>query len=165
MQRKRKPLDAGTLLGWLVFGLVIAGGPLLGALQSALGVRLPSYVLPLIIGGAVLLSAALSVVRALGAGRAQPQPGDMRYPDPATLPRPSLPNTPMPPFAGPTPLPPVLRPLDAGRNEPPAQQGAPGPGPIHAPRFEPVITAPLLLVGVLGVLALLGLGVLVLAGL
>ncbi len=74
--RKRGGINWSSLIGWVIFILVIAGGPLFNLLRRVLGgaIALPanlSSLIPLVIGGLVVLSIVVSAVRALGStGRA-----------------------------------------------------------------------------------------------
>lgn len=76
----------GTLIGWLIFILVIAGGPILNAISNASGgqLRLPNNLLPLLIGGLVLLSIVVPAIRAIGG--AMRNQGEMRTPGSASRP-------------------------------------------------------------------------------
>ncbi|HJZ47138.1 MAG TPA: hypothetical protein VKE41_08220 [Roseiflexaceae bacterium] len=148
--RKRRA-NWSSAIGWLIFILVIAGGPLLNLLRGALGgvVNLPSNLLPMLIGGLVALSILVSVVRSLGGSRRGR--GDTRLPTG---------NAPMPPFAGP-----------AGPSLPPSvslpRTAIARGGEQHlpdAPRFEPLINPKILAVGIVGALVLAG-AALLLAGL
>src|SRR4051812_6302382 len=89
---KKRGASWSSAIGWLIFILVIAGGPLLNLLRGALGgvVNLPANLLPTLIGGLVALSILVSVVRGLGGSRRSQS--DARLPTS---------NAPMPPFAGP----------------------------------------------------------------
>ena len=148
-ENKKRGTSWSSAIGWLIFILVVAGGPLLNLLRSALGgvVNLPANLMPMLIGGLVALSILISVIRSLGGSRRQ---SDTRLPTA---------NAPMPPFAGPaTPrMPPSTRvpqPYQpAGRD-----QRLPS-----APRFEPVINPKILALGIVGVLLLAG-AALLLAG-
>ena len=150
MQQNNKKRGASwsSAIGWLIFILVIAGGPLLNLLRTALGstVNLPSNLLPMLIGGLVALSVLVSVVRSVGASR--PRQRDTRLPTG---------SPPLPPFAGPAgpAIPPSTSPprpyLPAGRDG-----RLPG-----APRFEPVINPKILAFGIVGVLVLAGAALLV----
>jgi len=144
---KRRGTSWSSVIGWLIFILVIAGGPLLNLLRGALGsaVNLPANLLPTLIGGLVVLSILVSAVRSLaGSRRSQ---GDTRLPTG---------NAPMPPFAGPSA--PRLPPNSvasqsytaAGRD-----QRLPS-----ATRFEPVINPKIVALGIVGVLLLAGAAVL-----
>jgi hypothetical protein len=140
---KKRRANWSSVIGWLIFILVVAGGPLLNLLRSALSgvVNLPANLLPMLIGGLVALSILVSVVRSLGGSRRGQ--GDSRLPTG---------NVPMPPFGGPAPprMPPsTIVPQSgssAGRD-----QRLPS-----APRFEPVINPRLIALGVVGVLLLVG---------
>src|SRR6185436_14031716 len=138
---KKRGVSWSSAIGWLIFILVVAGGPLLNLLRSALGgvVNLPANLLPTLIGGLVALSILVSVVRSLaGSRRSQ---GDTRLPTG---------NAPLPPFAGPAAprMPPSTRlpQSPAGR-----EQRLPS-----ATRFEPVINPKLVALGIVGVLLLAG---------
>jgi hypothetical protein len=139
---KKRGTSWSSAIGWLIFILVVAGGPLINLLRSTLGgtVNLPANLLPILIGGLVALSILVSAVRSLaGARRNQ---GDTRLPT----------SAPMPPFAGPAAprLPPsTIVPQSyspAGRD-----QRLP-----NAPRFEPVINPKIVAFGIVGVLLLAG---------
>ena len=138
---KKRGVSWSSAIGWLIFILVVAGGPLLNLLRSALGgvVNLPANLLPMLIGGLVALSILVSVMRSLaGSRRGQ---SDTRLPTG---------NAPMPPFAGPAAprMPPSTRlpQSPAGRD-----QRLPS-----ATRFEPVINPKLVALGIIGVLLLAG---------
>lgn len=157
MQRKRKQGGFGSAIGWIVFAVIVAGGPLLNALQSILGIRIPSYVLPAIVALAVLASVIASVAKTLGGTR---QPGDMRYPTPeATPPVVQRPIAPMPPFGGEMSAPIWIPPQpDAAE----AQDRRSFVPPVQAPRFEPMFPGIAVLVGIVGLIALAGLAVVLL---
>lgn len=164
---RRQSGDGSRILGWVIFIVVIAGGPILNAIQSATGVRLPSWTLPAAIALLMLVSAATSIGRVVRGNRpASDQPAE--YP-------PSAPsNAPMPPFGEggasiprfgmpPTPAPP---PSYERASDPPASPLAPSyqpasqipapmglPQEVRPPTFEPVISAKAVLIG-LGVVAL-----------
>jgi hypothetical protein len=137
---KRRRGNWSSAIGWLIFILVIAGGPLLNLLRGALGgaVNLPSNLLPMLIGGLVLLSILVSVARSLGGARRGR--GDTR------LPTGSAP----PPFGEPA----------APRMPPPAPRAFTMPATSRKPalpsppRFEPVIDPKLLAFGIVGALVL-----------
>ena len=150
-ENKKRGANWSSAIGWLIFILVVAGGPLLNLLRSMLGgvINLPANLVPMLIGGLVALSVLVSVVRSLGGSRRSQR--DTRLPTG---------NAPMPPFAGPatprmppsTVLPQIYSP--AGR-----EQRLPS-----APRFEPVLNPKIVALGIVGVLLLAGAGLL-LAGL
>jgi hypothetical protein len=155
--RKRK-VNWGSAIGWLIFILVIAGGPLLNLLRSLLQgvVTLPSNLLPILIGGLVALSILVSVVRAIGTtSRAQ---SDTRLPTSTGSAR--TPNAPMPPFAGPA-RPPQLPggPPRSPRSFTPPTAGT--PRLPSAPRFEPIVNSTVLVLGLLGLLVLAGAALLI----
>jgi hypothetical protein len=147
---KKRGTSWSSAIGWLIFILVVAGGPLLNLLRGALGgvVNLPANLLPMLIGGLVALSILVSVVRSLGGSRRRQN--DTRLPTA---------NAPMPPFAGP-----------AAQRMPPSTIVPQSYSPAgrdqrlpSAPRFEPVINPKILALGIVGVLLLAG-AALLLAG-
>lgn len=132
--RQQRKINWSSLIGWLIFLLVIAGGPLLNALQNAFGgaVRIPAGALPLIVLGLVVLSALVSVLRGLGGRDGSSRPsGPARSPfQPAPLPQSPTMQTYRAPVSG----------EDLSR---------------HAPRFEPIISPLGLAFGVIGLLMLI----------
>ena len=145
---KKRGTNWGTVIGWLIFILVIAGGPLLNLLRGALGgvVSLPSNLLPMLIGGLVALSILVSVARSLGGARRGRS--DTRLPTG---------TAPTPPFPGPD----VTRTPPPGPRSftlPAASRQASLPPP---PRFEPVIDPKILTMGVVGVVLLVGAALLI----
>jgi hypothetical protein len=166
------------ILGWVIFVIVIAGGPILSAIQSATGVRLPSWALAAIIGALMLVSAVSSIWNVARAGRAGDR-GDATADDaagaPINVPMPSfgeggasIPRFGLPPSTTP---PPTAAPLPADRiPAPPAgysttgQPTTPLPPPIELPKgvrtpsFEPIMSVPQILIA-------LGVAVLVVGGL
>jgi hypothetical protein len=150
-ERKRKNPDISSLIGWAIFILVIAGGPIVRGLQNFLGGGVQiGNLLPYLIGGLVLLSVVVSVVRGL-AGRGE----RARLPDhggPPVQPQPTM-TQPMPPFGGELGLPqfpPAYRDLSSPRTR---QESSALPRP---PRFEPIVSPGLLVFGLFGALALGG---------
>lgn len=68
-EHQRQPrINWGSIIGWLIFFAVIAGGPLLSTLQGALGgrVSISPNLLPFIILGLVMLGALVSIIRSIG---------------------------------------------------------------------------------------------------
>ena len=147
---KKRRNSWSSAIGWLIFILVVAGGPLLNLLRGALGgaVSLPANLLPTLIGGLVALSILVSVVRSLGGSRRSQS--DTRLPTG---------NVPMPPFAGPAaPRMPPSSSLPQAYSPAGREQRLPS-----APRFEPVINPKIVAIGIVGVLLLAG-AALLLAG-
>jgi hypothetical protein len=150
-ENKKRGASWSSAIGWLIFILVVAGGPLLNLLRASLGgvINLPNNLLPILIGGLVVLSILVSAVRSMAGSRRNQS--DTRLPTG---------NAPMPPFAGPAAprMPPsttVPQPYSpAGRD-----QRLPS-----ALRFEPVINPKIVALGIVGVLLLAG-AALLLAGL
>jgi hypothetical protein len=147
--RKRGGINWGSLIGWVIFILVIAGGPLINLLRRTLGsaitlpANLPSLI-PIAISGLVVLSIIVAAVRALGGGRASSAP---RLP--TDLSRPSrLPGAPM---RGPQrpPSTPSPRAFTMPASSAPQQR-------LPATRFDPVISPAVLAIGILGLLVLGG---------
>jgi hypothetical protein len=147
---KKRGVSWSSAIGWLIFILVVAGGPLLNLLRGALSgvVNFPANLLPILIGGLVALSILVSVVRSLGGSRRSQN--DTRLPTG---------NAPMPPFAGP-----------AAQRMPPSTTVPQSYSPAgrdqrvpSAPGFEPVINPKILALGIVGVLLLAG-AALLLAG-
>jgi len=148
--RKRGGINWSRLIGWVIFILVIAGGPLLNLLSRTLGgavalpANLPSLI-PIAIGGLVVLSIIVSAVRALGGGgRASSVPrmptdlgGPSRLP-PAPTRGPQRPQS--------TPAP---RAFTMPSSSAPQQR-------LPATRFDPVISPVVLAIGVIGLLVLGG---------
>jgi hypothetical protein len=152
-QRKRK-INWGSAIGWAIFILVIAGGPLFSVLQSALGAnRLPSNLVSYLIGGLVVLSIAVSAVRSVM--QASGRRGDTRLPTGMPASAPQRGNAPMPPFGGAStgslPAAPRLPQASAVPVRRP-QREAQLPPP---PRFEPIVDPRLVIAGLVG-LALIG---------
>lgn len=150
-ERRRRPNNWGSVISFLIFLLFIAGRPLLNLINQLPGVNLGSVtsLLPLLIGGLVLISIIVSVVRAVG-GSAR-RSGDTRLP---TSPAPASSgraSAPMPPFGGPS--------APSRSVEPPIQSGSYMP---PAPQFEPLINPVVLIVGIVGVVLLGGLALFVL---
>jgi hypothetical protein len=166
----RQSGDSSRILGWVIFIVVIAGGPILNAIQSATGVRLPSWALPAIIALLMLVSAAASIGRMVRGNRpASDQLADYTPDAPsnapmppfgeggASIPRFGMPPTPAPPpsYGRPSDQPP-MPPTSPAPSYPPASRlPAPMtlPKEVRPPRFEPVISTQAVLIG-LGVFAL-----------
>ncbi len=159
-ERKRKGTNWGSAIGWVIFLLLVAGGPILRTLQNALGntIQLTSL-LPFIVGGLVLLSVIVSAVRAIGSRPAAPSAPQM----PDQIERPyqvEQPYQPLPPLGGemgmPYLPPPPSRMALEYTEEPEAV--------YQAPRFEPVFPGPVIAIGLLGLLVLGGAALAMFAG-
>jgi len=150
-KRKRGGINWSSLVGWLIFLLVIAGAPLYNVLRQVLGTTaLPANLIPILIGGLVALSVLVSAVRALG--NTNRSGSDTRLPTSMSPPM-RTPNTAMPPFGGAgAPQRPAL-PTAPPRafTMPPMSRQAYQP---TAPRFEPVLNPTILALGVIGLLIL-----------
>lgn len=144
---KRKRINWGSAIGWVIFALALAGGPILRVLRNMLGgsVTLPSNLLPMLILGLVGLSLLGSAVAAIG--RATRGRGDTRLPTSAAPPPPAR-------------LPQPTR--QPGALPPPPRQPAGDARLPQAPRFEPIINPRVLAFGIVGALALGVLAVLLL---
>jgi hypothetical protein len=140
---RKRGVNWGSAIGWLIFILVIVGARLPGLLNNLSGgaITLPSNLLPMLIGGLVVLSILVAAVRSLGGSRRGQ--ADTRLPTG---------STPMPPFGGPidTWTPPSTS-LPRSYTVPRADQSLPS-----APRFEPVINPKILVLGIVGALLLAG---------
>jgi hypothetical protein len=161
-EQKRKGTNWSSAIGWVIFLLVVAGGPLLRGLQGLLGnaVQLTNL-LPYIVGGLVLLSFAASAVRAL-AGRGE-RSSAPRLPesDGPLLP----PSRPLPPFGGEAGLPHLPQlPTYATSRDDTSPVVAP-PSSYRTPQFDPVLKPAAALVGLLGLVLLGGAAVVVFGGL
>lgn len=161
--RKQKNENRGSWFGWLIFFVVVAGGPILNAIQGALGpgVRLPNFLLPLIVMALVVISAVISIARAMGAGSGDPGPIN-RMPTSAP-PRERPINYPMPPVSGDMGMPMWPIPTSSGTPQPSHMPSGNEKLP-EPPRFEPIITPRIGLVGVAGLFALAALAAVVLGG-
>lgn len=153
--------NASQLLGWAIFGLVLAGGPILNAIQSATGIPIPGYTLPVLIALLMLSNVGLSVWRNMQSRR--PSDGF-----PLESGNTSAPNAPMPPFGQggtglprfgappsrmppPAATPPMMSPQMPDLVEPVGQRG------MRGPAFEPVISPRMMMLVVIGiVVALIG---------
>ncbi|MFN8570274.1 MAG: hypothetical protein U0Z44_22660 [Kouleothrix sp.] len=155
--RKKKTFNWGSAIGWVIFVLAIAGGPILNVLRRAFGssLALPANLLPLLIGGLVALSVLVSGC-SLGRPLGQQRGGGAHLPTGARRPsrarrrrrRESRP----PPRPASTPsMPSMPRTGAAGEVRLPS-----------APRFEPIISPAILAVGLLGLLVLGGLALVLL---
>ena len=164
-ERKRKPANRGSMIGWVIFLLVMAGGPILRTLQGLIGssVRLTDM-LPFIVGGLVLLSIAVSVVRALGGrqagGSAWDSAADSRLPERAGPYMPS--GSPLPPFGGGANMPPLPPLIDQRRSMP---QLTPRTDSYRTPQFEPLFSPAIVVLGLFGLLMLGGAAFVVFGGL
>jgi hypothetical protein len=157
-EKKKRGFNIGSLIGWLIFILAFAGAPLLRLLRqvfSGSGVTLPANIntlIPLAVAGLVVLSIAISAVRAIGSSRR----GDDRLPTGTSPPQG---GAPMPPFAGPSaprmppaaPQPRAFMPPNGGMSKLPT-----------APRFEPMFNPRVVVFGIVGLVVLGGLLLLVL---
>ena len=151
-QRKRK-INLSSAIGWVIFFLVIGGGPLIGWLwRTVSGTPAPPNLVPYLLGGLVALSIVVSVVRSIV--QASARRGDTALPTGM----PPRSNAPMPPFGGPNArsrLPSVPQLPSAS---PPGQPslGTPRSARIpEAPRFEPVLNPLVMIIAAIG-LVLLG---------
>src|SRR5690242_14122668 len=133
--RKRRGFNLSSAIGWLIFILVIAGGPIINLLRRVLGgaVTLPTNLTSLLliaIGGLVVLSMVVSVLRALGGSKRSTARLPTEIGPPA---RP--PSAQMPPFGGASQRPPAAPASPRAFTMPPS--GTPQQR-TSAPRFEPI---------------------------
>jgi hypothetical protein len=159
-QKKKRGFNWSSLLGWLIFILIFAGAPLLRVLRQLFGgsLALPANLgnlIPLAVGALVVLSIAVSVVRALGGASRGGAAPNLPTGGPPKLP----PAAPMPPFggAGAPRMPPLTSsaPTQLGGS----QQKLPTP-----PSFEPVVNGRVVVFGILGLALLAVLALVVLGG-
>jgi|HigsolmetaAR202D_1030399.scaffolds.fasta_scaffold18043_4 hypothetical protein len=146
---RRSDINWGSVISWLIFFLVLAGGPLLNMVRRifggaiALPAQLPSLI-PLAILGLVVLSIAISAIRALGEVRVKrsqpsfPRPESIEMPD-------STFSMPWGDTYIPQPRPDIPQRLSSTRNTP----------PLTAPRFDPIIPPLVLTLGLIGLVALI----------
>jgi hypothetical protein len=151
-KRKRGGINWSSLIGWLIFLLVIAGAPLYNMLRQALGstTALPANIIPILIGGLVALSVLVSAVRALG--NSNRSNGNTRLPTSMSPPM-RTPNTAMPPFGGSSQRPALPQAPPRAFTMPPSSRPIDQP---TAPRFEPVLNPTIVALAVLGLLVLGG---------
>jgi hypothetical protein len=152
--RKRRKNTWGSVIGWIIFILLIAGRPIFSTLQRVLGnnVALPANLpnlIPLAIGGLVVLSIVVAVLRAVG--NATSSRGDTRLPT-------DMSRSVRPPDAATSPFGGAARPTNTPSSPraftlPPSSAR---PQQIPPPRFEPLINPVILVVGIVGLLALGG---------
>jgi len=157
--RNRRRMNMSSLIGWIIFVLVLAGGPIFRLISQALPgtVNLPANLPTLLIGGLVLVSILASVIRAVGSN--VQRRGDERLPTtPSTPARPM--NAPMPPFSGPT-----GRTISSQSVQQRALQQRSGRERVPAtPQFDPLISPRVIGIAVVGLLVLGGLALVVFVG-
>ena len=166
--KKKRGFNWGSVVGWLIFILIFAGAPLLRLLRQMVGgsVTLPANLtnlIPLAFAALVVLSIVASAVRALG--NASRGGADTRLPTGTPAPPSRGPSAPLPPFGGPSaPGMPPIQSLPQQQSPRaftmPASSSQPKMPP--PPRFEPVISPRILVIGILGLIVLGLLGMLVL---
>ncbi|MCS6938689.1 MAG: hypothetical protein RMJ55_04210 [Roseiflexaceae bacterium] len=186
-EHQRQPrINWGSIIGWLIFFAVIAGGPLLSALQGALGgrVSISPNLLPFIILGLVMLGALVSIIRSIsrrneGNAMSDRSSSQARSPFPSTY----QPST----YDDDTPLPQSVRSPFPSSYQPPTYRDAlsqprsarpPFPSSTpdlewrntrsrhmsmpddralpSAPRFDPIISPLGVVIGIVGLIALVG---------
>lgn len=152
--------NASQLLGWAIFALILAGGPILNAIQSATGIPIPGYTLPVLIALLMLGNVVLAFLR----NRQSRRPSDGF---PLETGNTSTTNAPMPPFGqggggiprfGSPPSrtpPPMTAPPPMSSNMPDVREPALGQRGLRGPRFEPVISPLMVTLAVVGVVVLL----------
>lgn len=159
-ERKRKGTNWGSAIGWVIFLLAVAGGPIFRGLQGLIGNSVQiTNLLPYIVGGLVLLSFAVSAVRALS--NRQPDSASPSLPD-TSAPMPP-PIRSMPPFGGDIGVPQIPLPPNYASSR---RETLPRPiqtGTYRTPQLDPVLKPGVAAVGLVG-LALLGGAALVVFG-
>ncbi len=139
-EREPSPVMFSRVLGWIVMGLAMFGGPVVRALNRVFNDALPSDLHARVIVGLLVLGAVV------WAGWALWRRGDR-------------PNAPMPPFGGGGQ--PWHRPAQPPQPtvQPPLSQQQ-----ISAPRFDPLIDRRVLVAGAVGLVLLGGLALVLRAG-
>jgi hypothetical protein len=152
--RKRRGFNWNSAIGWIIFLAIVLARPLYQVLQPLLGgnVTLPANLtslIPIAIGGLVVLSVVVAALRAIGNATRSSSP---QLPTDASRPvRP--PSAPMPPFGGASPRQPPATPSPRGFTMPP---GSASQQRLQTPRFDPLINPLILVIGVLGLVVLGG---------
>jgi hypothetical protein len=151
--RKRRRFNWSSAIGWLIFLLVIGGRPIISLLRGVFGntitlpANLPSL-LPIAIGGLVVLSIVVAALRAIGNATRSGSPQL-----PTELGRPARPpSAPMPPFGGTAPRQPPATPSPRGFTLPSSST----PQRLPTPRFDPLLNPLILVIGVVGLIVLGG---------
>jgi|GEM_PF-849614 hypothetical protein len=149
-EHKRQPgINWGSIIGWLIFFAVIAGGPLLNMLQNAFGgtIRISAGLLPFIILGLVILGALISVIRAITrrsespptADRSTSRPQSARSPFPSSYQPPTYDDDRSLPQSVRSPFPSSYQP-STYRDTPHQPQSVRSPFPSSAPDMERIQT-------------------------
>lgn len=163
-EKKKRGSNAGSLIGTAFFILIFLARPIISFVRNTLGgsLSLPANLtdlIPIAVGAVVVVTIAVSAVRALGRSRQS----DERLPTGSAPPR--MPGAPLPPFGGPQMpgLPTTITPRmpSAPSSTPtPARRGQ--PSVPSTPRFEPIFNPRVLLFGIIGLVVLGGLALVVL---
>jgi hypothetical protein len=159
--RKRRGFNWSSAIGWIIFLAIVAGRPLYQLFNSISGanVALPanlSALIPIAIGGLVVLSIVVAALRAIGNATRSSSPSL-----PTELGRPAgPPRAPMPPFGGAASRQPSAAPSPRSFTMPPDSAS---PQRLATPRFDPLINPLILVVGIVGLLVLGGAGLYLLA--
>ncbi|NOK60198.1 MAG: hypothetical protein GFH27_549281n409 [Chloroflexi bacterium AL-W] len=176
--RKRRQTNWGSMIGWLIFLIAIAGTPILNGINQIIGgsFRLPGNLLPFILFGLLALSIVIPIVRSIG-GAARSS-GDTRLPT-SSNPSSRTPSTAQSPFDRTSSRTPAT--FDSTTSRPPTTPKPPfGNSTATArstntmtrrsnsqmpstPRFEPIINPTILAIGIVGVLVFIGLAFVVLS--
>lgn len=143
--RQQPQINWGSIIGWLIFFAVIAGGPLLNTLRNALGGTVPisPNLLPFIILGLVILGALVSIIRGINrrsesnstVDRPASQPRSMRSPFPSTYQPSRYDDAPSLPQSARSPFPPSYQP-STYHDAPSLPQSVRSPFPSSAPDLE-----------------------------
>jgi hypothetical protein len=159
--RKRRGFNWGSAIGWIIFLAIVVARPLYQVLRPLLGgsLSLPgnlSSLIPIAIGGLVVLTVVVAALRAIGNATRSSSPQL-----PADLGRPTRPpSAPMPPFGGAASRSPPVAPSPRAFTMPP---GSAPQQRLSTPRFDPLINPLILVIGVVGLLALGAVGLFLLA--
>jgi hypothetical protein len=159
--RKRRGFNWSSAIGWIIFLAIVAGRPLYQLLRSTLGANLAlpanlTALIPIAIGGLVVLSVVVAALRAIGNATRSSSPQL-----PTELGRSARsPSAPMPPFGGAAPRVPPAASSPRSFTMPPSSTP---PQRLSTPRFDPLINPLILVIGVVGLLVLGGAGLFLLA--
>jgi hypothetical protein len=151
---KRRGFNWSSAIGWIIFLVIVAARPISQLLRPLFGgnLALPgnlSSLIPIAIGGLVVLAVVVAALRAIGNAT---RSGSPQLPtDLSRTMRP--PSAPMPPFGGASPRQPTAAPSPRAFTPPP---GSVPQQRLSTPRFDPLVNPLILAIGILGLLVLGG---------
>jgi hypothetical protein len=158
--RKRRGFNWSSAIGWIIFLAIVVARPLYQVLSPLIGgsLTLPgnlTSLIPIAIGGLVVLSVVVAALRAIGNATRSSSPQLPTELGRSTRP----PSAPMPPFGG-APRQPPAAPSPRAFTMPP---GSVPQQRVSTPRFDPLINPLILVIGIVGLLVLGGAGLFLLA--